>query len=181
MLAYALPRPMRNPFVRMPYWVLTRPRLMVIGYGAITRGGFWGGVKVALPLSDILSVQAGMLYSAKGSRSTEEEGSSGMWRLAYLELPLELEVQAFEKVYFFGGLSSNYLIRARSGFAGALDTNRRGLKDFDFNYTVGVVYRFADNAGGLLRVSDGLHSASKFQHFRNRTLGFALVYYFNAE
>ena len=151
------------------------------GLWGYNQGGILGGVKVALPLSDILSVQAGMLYSAKGSRSSEQEGNLGMWRLAYLELPVELEVRAFEKVYCFGGLSSNYLIRARSGFAGALDNNRQGLRDFDFNYTLGVVYRFADNAGALLRASDALHSASEFQHFRNRTLGFALVYYFSAE
>ncbi len=145
------------------------------------QAGVLGGVKVALPLSDKFMVQAGMLYSAKGSRSTEQDAFSGVWRLSYLELPVEVEFRAFEQVYFFGGLSTNYLVRARSGQAGALDTNRQGLRDFDLNFTAGVIYRFADNLGAMVRASDGLRSASEFQHFRNRTLGFALIYYFNAD
>ena len=151
---------------------------MLWGYN---QAGILGGVKVALPLSEKFLAQAGMLYSAKGSRSTEQDNISGVWRLSYLELPVEIEFRAFEQVYFFGGLSTNYLVRARSGQQGALATNRRGLRDFDLCFTAGVIYRFADNLGAMLCASDGLRSASDFQQFRNRTLGFALLYYFSAE
>lgn len=150
------------------------------GLWGYNQGGILGGAKVSLPLSDIISVQGGMLYSAKGSRNSEFE-PYGIWRLSYLELPLEIQARLVNKVYLFGGVSPNYLIRARSDGGGGLATNRAGLRDFDFCFVAGVLYRFADNVGVLARVSDALHSASRFQHFRNRTLGFALVYYFNAE
>ena len=143
------------------------------------QAGVLGGVKVALPLSDVVSAQAGMLYSAKGSRSSEQESAVTIaWRLTYLELPVELEARLFKQLYLFGGLSTNYLIRARIDDGGGLVTNRQGLRDFDLCFTAGVLYRFADQLGAQVRVSDGLRSASELQHFRNRTLGFALVYYF---
>lgn len=145
------------------------------------QAGILGGVKVALPLSDAISVQAGMLYSAKGSRNGEYEPGFTIIRLSYLELPIEIQGQLVNKVYLFGGLSPNYLINARSDLGFGFEPNRTGFRNFDLCFVAGVLYRFADNVGVQVRVSDGLRSANTLRYLRNRALSFALVYYFNAE
>ncbi len=150
------------------------------GLWGYNQAGILGGVKVALPLSDAISAQAGMLYSAKGSRSSEYEPFA-IWRLTYLELPIEIQGRIVDQVYLFGGLSPNYLIKARQENATGVRTDRRGYRSFDLCYVAGVLYRFADNAGVQARISDGLRSSSEVQYIRNRTLGFALVYYFSGK
>ncbi len=148
------------------------------GLWGYNQAGILGGVKVALPLSGAVSAQAGMLYSAKGSRSSEYEPFS-IWRLTYLELPVEIQGRIVDQVYLFGGLSPNYLIKARQENTTGVRTDRLGYRSFDLCFVAGILYRFADNAGVQVRISDGLGSASEVQYVRNRTLGFALVYYFS--
>ena len=147
------------------------------GLWGYNQAGILGGVKVALPLSDAISVQAGMLYSAKGSRNSELEPFS-VWRLTYLELPIEIQGRIVNQVYLFGGVSPNYLIKARQENTTGLRTDRRGYRSLDLCFVAGILYRFADNAGVQARISDGLRSASEVQYLRNRVLSFALVYYF---
>ncbi len=148
------------------------------GLWGYNQAGILGGVKVGLPLSDEISVQVGMLYSAKGSRSSEFEPYS-IWRLTYLELPIEIQGRIVDQVYLFGGVSPNYLIKARQENTSGIRTDRRGYRSVDLCFVAGILYRFADNAGVQVRVSDGLRSSSEVQYLRNRTLGFALVYYFS--
>lgn len=146
------------------------------------QGGILGGVKVALPLSDIVTMQAGMLYSAKGSRYNENTGEPyTIFRLSYLELPIEVQAHLVDKVYLFGGLSPNYLINARLDQGYGFVPNRTGFRNFDLCFVAGILYRFADNAGVQVRISDGLRSANRLRYFRNRALSFALVYYFSSE
>ena len=148
------------------------------GLWGYNQAGILGGVKVALPLSDAISVQAGMLYSAKGSRNSELEPFS-IWRLTYLELPIEIQGRIVNQVYLFGGLSPNYLIKARQENTTGLRTDRRGYRSLDLCFVAGILYRFADNAGVQARISNGLMSASEVQFLRNRVLSFALLYYFS--
>jgi hypothetical protein len=148
------------------------------GLWGYNQAGILGGIKVALPLSDAISAQAGMLYSAKGSRNSEDEPFS-IWRLTYLELPVEIQGRIVNQVYLFGGVSPNYLIKARQENTTGLRTDRRGYRSFDLCFVAGILYRFADNAGVQVRISDGLRSASEVQYLRNRVLSFALVYYFS--
>ena len=145
------------------------------------QAGILGGVKVALPLSDAITIQAGMLYSAKGSRNGEYEPVFRIIRLSYLELPIEIQGHLVNKVYLFGGLSPNYLINARSDIDFGFEPNRTGYRNFDLCFIAGILYRFADNAGVQVRISDGLRSANTLEYLRNRALSFALVYYFSAE
>ena len=97
----------------------------------------------------------------------------------YLELPVEIQGRIVNQVYLFGGLSPNYLIKARQENTTGVRTDRLGYRSFDLCFVAGILYRFADNAGVQVRISDGLGSASEVQYVRNRTLGFALVYYFS--
>ncbi len=151
------------------------------GLWGYNQAGILGGVKVALPLSDAISLQAGMLYSSKGSRNGEYEPGFTIIRLSYLELPIELQVYLVNKVYLFGGLSPNYLINARSDLGFGFEPSRTGFRNFDLCFVAGVLYRFADNAGVQVRISDGLRSANTIRYLRNRSLSFALVYYFNTD
>lgn len=145
------------------------------------QAGILGGVKVALPLSDAITMQAGMLYSAKGSRNGEYEPGFTIIRLSYLELPVEIQGHLVDKVYLFGGLSPNYLINARSDTGFGFASSRTGFRNFDLCFVAGILYRFADNAGVQVRISDGLGSANRLRYLRNRALSFALVYYFATE
>ena len=151
------------------------------GLWGYNQAGILGGVKVALPLSDAISLQAGMLYSAKGSRNGEFEPGFTIIRLSYLELPVEIQGQLVNRVYLFGGLSPNYLINARSDLGSGFEPSRTGFRNFDLNFIAGVLYRFADNAGVQVRITEGVRSANTLQYLRNRALSFALVYYFNTE
>ena len=145
------------------------------------QAGILGGMKVALPLSDGVWLQAGMLYSAKGSRNGEYEPGFTIIRLSYLELPVEIQGRLVNQVYLFGGLSPNYLINARSDVGFGFEPSRTGFRNFDLCFVAGILYRFADNAGVQARITDGLRSANRLEYLRNRALSFALVYYFNAE
>ena len=145
------------------------------------QAGILGGIKVSLPLSDAVSAQAGMLYSAKGSRNSEYEPGFTIIRLSYLELPVEIQGRLVNNVYLFGGLSPNYLINARSDLGFGFEPNRTGFRNFDLCFTASILYRFADNAGVQARITEGLRSANTIQYLRNRALSFALVYYFDAE
>lgn len=152
------------------------------GLWGYNQGGIWGGVKVSLPLSKNISLQTGMLYSAKGSRYNEDILEPyAIWRLSYLELPVEIQGKLVNRVFLLGGLSPNYLINARYDGGYGFEPNRTGFRNFDLCFTAGVLYRFADNAGVQARVSEGLRSANQFRFLRNRALSFALVYYFSSE
>lgn len=148
------------------------------GLWGYNQAGILAGVKVALPLSEAISAQAGMLYSAKGSRNSEYEPFS-IWRLTYLELPVEIQGRLVSQVYLFGGLSPNYLIKVRQENATGFTAERNGYRAFDLSFVAGILYRFADNAGVQARITEGFGSSSEVQYLRNRALSFALVYYFS--
>ena len=151
------------------------------GLWGYNQAGILAGAKISLPLSEAISLQTGMLYSAKGSRHSEHELVFRIWRLSYLELPVEVQGHLVNKVYLFGGVSPNYLINARSDEGFGFEPSRTGFRNFDLCFVAGILYRFADNAGVQARISDGLRSANRLQYLRNRSLSFALVYYFNTE
>lgn len=138
--------------------------------------GFLAGAMVSYPLSDLVAAQAGMMYSEKGSRHGENDLQFFIWRLNYLELPWMIRVQAFEKIYFSGGLSVNYLISSKTDIGYGFESRRTGLKDFDYCYTAAVAYQPFDRTSFQIRLTNGFNSASRYEYYLNRSLSFAVLF-----
>ncbi len=137
--------------------------------------GLLAGALVGYPVSDLVTLQSGLIYSEKGSRYGENDPFPLIWRLNYLEIPVQVRIQTFENIYFSGGLSVNYLITAKSDIGAGFEPNRTGLKDFDLCYTLGAAYQPFDRTAFQVRLTEGFFTASQWQYFRNRSVSFAIL------
>ena len=134
------------------------------------------GAHIAYPLDEGWWLRGGMVYSGKGSRHGKYDPGFLIWRLNYLELPVNIQYDLLEQVSLTAGLTANYLIQAKRDGGFGFEPAREGFRDFDFCYTAGVVYQPFDNAAFGITMINGLVSASPFQFFRNRSLAFSLFY-----
>lgn len=134
------------------------------------------GGHVALPLDSSWMIRGGLVYSGKGSRHGELDPIFQILRVNYLELPLVTQYALLEQVSLTAGFTANYLIQARIDSGLGYGTIREQFRDFDFCYTVGVVYQPFDNAAFSISIINGLTSASSIDFFRNRSLAFSLLY-----
>ncbi len=139
--------------------------------------GLLAGAMITYPFSEKFAAQTGFLYSAKGSKHGKDDPQFFIWRLNYLEMPWTARVLAFEKIYFSGGITANYLISSKVDAGYGFVSSRRGFKAFDFCYLVGVAYKPLDNAAFQVRLVNGWASANRLEFFRNRSLSFAAIFY----
>lgn len=147
--------------------------------GGYNKPGFLLGAMVAYPLSDIASVQSGLLYSQKGSRHGENDPFFFIWRLNYLEIPWLVRLHAFNKIYFSGGITANYFISSKTDTGSGFMSSRSGFKSFDFCYLAGVAYQPFDRTAFQIRVVNGLTSANRLEYYRNRSLSFSVLFNLN--
>lgn len=137
--------------------------------------GFLLGAMVAYPFSDIVAVQTGLLYSQKGSRHGTDDPFFFIWRLNYVEIPAIIRVHGFEKVYFYGGFTANYLISSKTDTGAGFGGSRAGFKNFDFCYLAGVAYKPFDRTAFQVRIVNGISSFSQIEFLRNRSLSFSML------
>ena len=89
------------------------------GLSGFNKPGILAGIGAAFPLSEKLSLEPQLLFSQKGSRTSNDQLDKGfpfiIFRLSYVELPLLVNYKISESpnLYLQGGISGNYLLGAR--------------------------------------------------------------------
>lgn len=153
---------------------------VLLGYN---KPGLLIGPIVSFPFTDIFALQTGMLYSQKGSRSTQEQPFF-IQRLNYIEMPLAARFHAFEQLDFVAGITANYLINAKADDGRGFSDNRNpdpqnpntGFKDFDFCYMAAVNYVPFERTTFQVRLVNGFFNAHQSAYQRNRSLSFSVLF-----
>lgn len=110
--------------------------------GITWRTTFLAGVTGILPLGETFSIRSELHYATKGARAKVVGTSAAAFELAYLELPLLLQVGAPPgyplRPHLYGGMSAGALIGcSREGVDCDADPNFRG-HEFDTGLVVGA-------------------------------------------
>jgi opacity protein-like surface antigen len=135
--------------------------------------GFNAGMFVEIPLTDKLTIQPEVLYSAQGSKSEgplEVEGNvydvEATLKLNYINIPVMFKYQVADKFSLEAGPYVGFLASAKvkaevSGIGSATEDAKDFFKSTDFGLGLGMNYEFSDvifaNAryqGGLTQIGD---------------------------
>jgi len=125
------------------------------------------GIGTAFPINDKWSFEPEMLFSQKGSRTSDieidEQGLTRIrFRLNYVELPLIINYHLSDFWVFCGGVHANLLINAQSdNGVGYYEDDTKNWKAFDLGSSIGCELRpypwFAFN----MRLSYSVIAANK--------------------
>jgi hypothetical protein len=119
--------------------------------------GFFGGIGAAFPLSEEWGIEPQLLFSMKGSRSSEQEqlrfGVIQEIRLNYVELPIMLNYNLREDLTLQGGISPNVLLSASvdNGTNLGPENRRSEFKSYDLCVSLGAQYVVFDGFGVGIR------------------------------
>jgi len=98
---------------------------------ATYKTGFTAGFYKITPISDNLSFQSELLYTAKGAEY-EVTGRNVEANLGYLEVPLSLQLHLGKlPVYVFGGAHASYLLNAKYEYASGFFEDGQDIVEFD--------------------------------------------------
>lgn len=171
------------------------------GLSGFNKAGALFGVAAAFPFNEKFSIEPQLLFSQKGSKSSNDELDKGypyiIFRTSYLELPVLLNYQVSNspELHLQGGLSFNYLLSAsvdngtNLGFVDAQDS----FNQLDLCGQLGFEYRIASRWGLHVRHSYSLKNMNKNwlyifpsnpnanirSNAYNNTLSFSLRYLLN--
>lgn len=119
--------------------------------------GLVGGVGASFPLGDSWSLEPEILYSQKGSRSSEQEqlrfNRTETIALDYIEMPLIANYKLRDDLVFQFGLSPNLLINAQvdDGLGRGFQNTRSQFRDWDFCSVLGAEYILYERWGLNIR------------------------------
>ncbi len=137
------------------------------------------GAYARIGISESLSFQPELLYSAKGFKNSESESGDGysysyesVGKLNYLDIPLMLNVGLTEAFYLQAGPQLSLLLSAEdewewtetedgeSDSGSGTDDMKESLKGMDFGIGVGAAYDFDFGLGVFARYNLGLSNIS---------------------
>ena len=135
--------------------------------------GFNAGMFVEIPITEKLTIQPEVLYSAQGSKSEGQFDIEGdlydikaTLKMNYINVPVMFKYQLAEKYSIEAGPYVGFLVSAKVkaevvGFGSATEDIKDSFKSTDFGLGVGMNYEFSDvifaNAryqGGLTQIGD---------------------------
>jgi len=143
------------------------------GLYGFNKPGLLVGAGTAFYISDKWSVEPQLLYSEKGSRSSDKEAETSMqriiFRMHYIELPIVANYHINPQFTVLGGFSPNYLFRAQLdngtnlGFVDRTDFFRR----MDYCANLGLEFMVTEHLGLNMRWSYSLLSISRGSNLGN--------------
>jgi hypothetical protein len=152
-------------------------RDLLSGYNKV---GFVGGMGVMNKFkSENSFFQMEILYSRKGSRSSEKEiFNFNRYRLNYIEMPIQGYYYVHPKIALGGGLYWGFLINARKDDGGGFYefTDSPLVKKLDLGYTAGILFKISEKTEFNARFS---YSIDNFRNpqFINNVLTYTLRIY----
>lgn len=154
--------------------------------GAVTTAnhtGFYVGVNASIPISDVISVEPGLLYSQKGYETTGELNLKGVEFLGingkakltshYVDFPVLMKA-SIDGFQIFGGPQISYLtkadLRASAGLLGfnVIDKTMDATEEFnrwDAAVTGGIGYKFTNGFNISASYDHGLSKVDANQNF----------------
>ncbi|HBD26579.1 porin family protein [Flavobacterium sp.] len=130
--------------------------------------GFNAGFFVEIPVTDKLTIQPEILYSAQGSKSEGPLNIEGdiydvkaTLKMNYINVPVMFKYQVTDKFSLEAGPYVGFLVRAKvkaevSGFGSATEDAKDLFKSTDFGLGLGMNYEFSDVIFANARYQAGL-------------------------
>lgn len=146
------------------------------------KAGLLGGVFVGHPIAETWFADAEMYYIGKGAVNNIKYADGTVSQefkthLNYIEMPLTVRWQAFEKISVSGGIASAFLISAKIyRFQSLVDENQYTMQNFDFAPMAKFDFHFSRKFSINLRFSYSVFSIRKDFGWFNNNLSFALRY-----
>ena len=81
------------------------------------KGGINCGLNAVFPLTDIMSIKTGVLYSEKGALS-ENSGLKMSWAFTYMEFPINIAYSIYNQISLIAGPYFGLLMRAKRKVSG---------------------------------------------------------------
>jgi hypothetical protein len=124
------------------------------------RTSFYAGLLAEAPLTDRVSLQPEVFYSAQGFDITDEPNSpDAQFQLDYIQVPLVLKLYLLDGLNIQAGPQFGFKINEETDLDPTEDGGDIGsdaIKDFDFQVTAGAEYKFAARFFVQARYSYGL-------------------------
>ncbi|WP_047419454.1 porin family protein [Cellulophaga sp. Hel_I_12] len=123
------------------------------------RTSFYGGLLVEVPVTDIFSFQSEVFYSGQGFDITNNSNQDdAAYQVDYIQVPLLLKVYLIDGLNIHAGPQFGFKVNEEIDFdpnadGGDIDTD--AVKDFDFQLTTGVEYKFSGSVFIQARYSYG--------------------------
>jgi hypothetical protein len=159
---------------------------IVVGDGAYNNAmklGFHGGALADFGAANYLIVEAGILYSVKGTQN--DTMSSAKLNMNYLEMPLNAKVKLDNGIYFFAGPYFGLLMSAKATDGTNSADAKKFFSDFDFGFNLGLGYQMKNGLGvnfhyglGLANVNTNIEGRPDTPSNTNTALQLSLIYFF---
>lgn len=107
--------------------------------------GLLFGSGVEYLFNENVGLQSEILFSQKGSKSTDKNPVYFVFRINYLEIPLLLNYHTSNGLLFQAGISFDYLISAKLDDGAGFVDQKKPLKSFDYCYNIGFGYDVTEN------------------------------------
>jgi len=123
------------------------------------RTSFYGGLLAEIPVNDIFSFQPEVFYSGQGFDITDNPDEvDAAYQVDYIQIPVLLKVYLIDGLNIHAGPQFGFKVNEEVDFdpnadGGDIDTD--AVKDFDFQLTTGVEYKFAGSVFIQARYSYG--------------------------
>jgi len=148
--------------------------------------GIHVGVVVDIPLSDMFSMQPGLVYSAQGAEYGDSEGYDGKFKLDYLNLPVIFKYEVADGFTLEAGPQVGFLMSATDEYESPGDSGEDDLKDevkgIDFAASLGLGYRMESGLSIGARYNIGLSEIPDDDDFdvnwKNGVFQVSLGYFF---
>tara|TARA_R110000868_G_scaffold21640_5_gene89727 strand:- start:294 stop:881 length:588 start_codon:yes stop_codon:yes gene_type:complete len=113
------------------------------------RTSFYAGLVVEAPITEKFSLQPEVFYSGQGFDLNENnDGVDAQYQLDYIQVPVLLKVYLFDGLNIHAGPQLGFKVNEEIDFeptSDGGDFNTDSVKDFDFQLTSGIEYKFAES------------------------------------
>jgi opacity protein-like surface antigen len=114
-----------------------------------SRTSFYAGLVAEAPLTEALSIQPEVFYSGQGfDLNDNSDGTDAEYQIDYIQVPILLKVYLVDGLNIQAGPQFGFKVNEEVEFqptndGGDIDTD--AVRDFDFQLTSGLEYKFAES------------------------------------
>lgn len=116
---------------------------------ADTRKGFYAGFLVEAPISERVSLQPEVFYAQQGIDLAEQENQEdSAFKVDYIQVPLLFKIYLIDGLNIHAGPQFGFKVNEEIDLVGddvGINFETDAIKDFDFQLTGGLEYKFGEN------------------------------------
>ncbi|WP_158974043.1 porin family protein [Cellulophaga sp. L1A9] len=147
-----------------------------------SRTSFYAGLVAEAPLTETLSIQPEVFYSGQGfDLNDNANGADAEYQLDYIQVPVLLKVYLVDGLNIQAGPQFGFKVNEEVDFQptnddGDIDTD--AVRDFDFQLTSGLEYKFAESFFIQARYTYGFSELIKDTDVHNSYFSAGIGYMF---